>query len=546
MADESKSVEVVVNGENKKIDSEEDVGEILHQIRDAAGITSLKLSGNSYGTEAASAIGKLLENVGGSLRHALWSDMFVSRLKTEIPPALSSLGNGLIVAGARLVELDLSDNAFGPAGVEGVSTLLTSEVCYTLKILKFNNNGLGIGGGKILSKALLQCYQEASEVGAKFALEVFQSGRNRLENDGARALAEVFETLGSLVELSMPQNGIYCDGISALARALKKNPHLRVLNLSDNTFTEDGSALMADVIPSLQELEVINFGECLVRSKGAVAIAEAVKDGHQMLRELWLSYNELDINSGAAIVSALSNKSQLAVLDLNGNAFGEEGVERIQEMMEAAGLEQALQSLSDDEGEETEDEDGESNKEEEEEENGLLDDSVKEEAITKTVTLDEWLESPSVQYYLGLNNRISLLQDYLTENPAAEKLAETYTKVAIGYQSTSEGGVPSDHRAAVHEFIDKCCEPFLSQGEENMLSFLNIFLSLVGLIKHEDKKFKPFESVDGPLLVTVEYLSKKAYFSSKCHEMLLALITKSCSVPKFIKIGPTLLTTLHS
>lgn len=41
---------------------------------------------------------------------------------------------------------------------------------------------------------------------------------------------------------------------------------------------------MADVIPSLQELEVINFGECLVRSKGAVAIAEAIKDGHPLLR----------------------------------------------------------------------------------------------------------------------------------------------------------------------------------------------------------------------------------------------------------------------
>ena len=56
-------------------------------------------------------------------------------------------------------------------------------------------------------------------------------------------------------------------------------------------------------------------------------------------------------------------------------------------MMGGAGLEEALQSLSDDEGEETEEEDGESNKEEEEEENGLLDDSIKEEPITKTVSV---------------------------------------------------------------------------------------------------------------------------------------------------------------
>lgn len=47
------------------------------------------------------------------------------------------------------MELDLSDNAFGPTGIEGVKNLLVSPVCFTLKVLKFNNNGLGIGGGRV-------------------------------------------------------------------------------------------------------------------------------------------------------------------------------------------------------------------------------------------------------------------------------------------------------------------------------------------------------------------------------------------------------------
>ena len=46
---------------------------------------------------------------------------------------------------------------------------------------------------QILARALLQCHQQSAESGGRFALEVFQSGRNRLENDGAKALAEVFE-----------------------------------------------------------------------------------------------------------------------------------------------------------------------------------------------------------------------------------------------------------------------------------------------------------------------------------------------------------------
>lgn len=55
----------------------------------------------------------------------------------------------MIRSGCRLVELDLSDNAFGPDGVRACLDLLSSSAAYSLQILKFNNNGLGIGGGKV-------------------------------------------------------------------------------------------------------------------------------------------------------------------------------------------------------------------------------------------------------------------------------------------------------------------------------------------------------------------------------------------------------------
>lgn len=58
----------------------------------------------------------------------------------------------MVASGAQLVELDLSDNAFGLAGVKGIVTLLTSPAAFTIKVLKFNNNGLGIGGGKVTLK----------------------------------------------------------------------------------------------------------------------------------------------------------------------------------------------------------------------------------------------------------------------------------------------------------------------------------------------------------------------------------------------------------
>ena len=45
----------------------------------------------------------------------------------------------------------------------------------------------------MLSRALLDCHQETADSGGKFCLEVFEAGRNRLENEGATALAAVFE-----------------------------------------------------------------------------------------------------------------------------------------------------------------------------------------------------------------------------------------------------------------------------------------------------------------------------------------------------------------
>jgi len=52
-------------------------------------------------------------------------------------------------AGASLVELDLSDNALGPNGMEGIVDFLKSSSCFSLQELRLNNNGLGPEGGTV-------------------------------------------------------------------------------------------------------------------------------------------------------------------------------------------------------------------------------------------------------------------------------------------------------------------------------------------------------------------------------------------------------------
>lgn len=105
----------------------------------------------------------------------------------------------------------------------------------------------------MLSQALLDCYESSVKAGTPLQLKVFIAGRNRLENDGAKALAKVFEKVQSLEMVWMPQNGIYHVGISALSEAFKVNPNMKSLNLNDNTITAKGAESLAEALICMQK-----------------------------------------------------------------------------------------------------------------------------------------------------------------------------------------------------------------------------------------------------------------------------------------------------
>ena len=60
-------------------------------------------------------------------------------------------------AGASLVELDLSHNAFGPNVMKGLAEFLRSPSCFTLEELRLENTGLGPAGGRVRNQ-LPKCF----------------------------------------------------------------------------------------------------------------------------------------------------------------------------------------------------------------------------------------------------------------------------------------------------------------------------------------------------------------------------------------------------
>ncbi|XP_061823331.1 ran GTPase-activating protein 1b [Nerophis lumbriciformis] len=520
--------ELSFKGLGLKLDNAESVEELVQEIEQCQDLRALRLEGNTLGVEAAVAIAQALESKH-RLQSCYWSDLFTGRLRFEIPKALESLSSGIMMAGARLTVLDLSDNAFGPDGVRGIQQLLKSPTCHTLKELRLNNCGMGIGGGKILAEALMECHRSSVTAGSALKLRIFVAGRNRLENEGASALAKAFQLMGSLEEVHMPQNGINYAGVIALASAMRHNPDLRVLNLNDNTFTKRGTLAMAQALGHLRNVQVINFGDCLVRCEGAIALAAVLREGLPILKELNLSFGEIKEAAALVVAQAVMDKPYMEKVDLNGNFLGEDGCEGLREAMESQDKAVMLASLSDDEGEPDDDDDDDDDDNDEGEaaanddccngeefgkENGLL---AKEDSPSKCHCPDEVLSfvaCPSAEKLLQLGEMTRhLLPEVDMTNP--HKAADVLLKVASLY---SEKPVI---QTTVLETCDMLLRKLLSGSAFQAYTFLSTLLVLMGILQGEGKT-KKVPLVAGQLLC-LEHAVQQDYFAQH-HAYLLHIV----------------------
>lgn len=82
-----------------------------------------------------------------------------------------------------ITHLNLSHNAFGPDGVNSFQDFLTKA--NNLKVLNVTNCGLGPVGGKMIAEAILK--------NENMKLVEFSACRDRLEEEGMAAIAQVFE-----------------------------------------------------------------------------------------------------------------------------------------------------------------------------------------------------------------------------------------------------------------------------------------------------------------------------------------------------------------
>ncbi|KAJ7134879.1 hypothetical protein C8R44DRAFT_838812 [Mycena epipterygia] len=309
-----------LEGKGLKLNTRADIEPWLADI-DPAKIEEIHFGGNTLGVDASLALAEFLEKAT-NLKIADFADIFTGRLISEIPLALTAICDALRDK-TSLVELNLSDNAFGGRSVEPMVPFLTHN--RTFQVLKLNNNGLGPAGGVVLATALLESAKLSKAEGKKSCLRTVICGRNRLEDGSASAWAEAFAAHGTLQEVRMPQNGIRMDGVTALARGLSQCPGLQHIDLQDNTFTADGEVsgveAWTEALKSWPELTTLNLSDCVLSGDGEVpVIITALAAGsNAKLHTLQLQNNNLETESFLALASGVSKMTNLMLLELQWN-----------------------------------------------------------------------------------------------------------------------------------------------------------------------------------------------------------------------------------
>ncbi|KAK9827462.1 hypothetical protein WJX74_003728 [Apatococcus lobatus] len=362
-------------------------------------ITTVRLSTKSFDAECAEVAARGFSNVAASLTDVDMSDVIAGRPEAQALEALRIMTCSL--QAAQLRALNLSDNALGEKGIRACAAALSGQT--GLQRLAFQNVGCSIRACQAVAE-LVQHSQElrrlhlfnnmsgdegavaiAQILSRSPQMEDFKMASSRVGSEGCIALAQSLQHSSCLTRLDLSDNPTDSEIGPALAEMLRGQKQLVALNLADTSLEDQGIEAIAEALaaaaPPLQELNLalnsispagipalthalqgmtalrsLDLGENELEDDGAVQLAPALQHLKQ-LQHLSLITNQIGTRGAMAVTQAIAAScSDLKELLLNGNQISEEGVQRIQNTLKAAGKIDALGPLDENEPDDAEDE----------------------------------------------------------------------------------------------------------------------------------------------------------------------------------------------
>ncbi|XP_072892472.1 NACHT, LRR and PYD domains-containing protein 3-like [Hemitrygon akajei] len=204
---------------------------------------------------------------------------------------IQRLGPGL----HKCQDLRLGRNELGDSGVKLVSAALRNTECKIQK-LELINVGLTDSGAKDLVSAL----------STNPSLTVLDLSNNKLGDSGVKLVSAALKKWkGKIQKLKLKRVGLTDSGAEDLASALSTNPSLTELSLSDNKLQDSGVKL----------------------------VSAALRNPECKIQKLWLDIVGLTDYGAEDLVSALSTKPSLTVLDLGHNSLTDRSVPSLRRLI---------------------------------------------------------------------------------------------------------------------------------------------------------------------------------------------------------------------
>ncbi|KAK2079896.1 hypothetical protein QBZ16_002291 [Prototheca wickerhamii] len=291
----------------------------------SAPISHVKLSTKSFGAEAAEVAAEAILRVAGTLTHADLADVIAGRPEEEALAALRTMAAAL--AEARLVELDLSDNALGEKGLRAAAAAFAGQPA--LERLAFRNVGCSVHACAALDELL-------AEPAALRALSLYN---NMSGDEGAAHVARLLARAPRLEEFSMVSSRVGPEGGAALLQALApRAAELVALDVHDNPITEEAAPALVDLVSragGLRRLNLTDTGlgdaataENELEDEGLRIVAGAL-GALPLLERLDVSGNQATREGIFAVVQGLAGAKNLAFLGIDENELSDRAIDLI-------------------------------------------------------------------------------------------------------------------------------------------------------------------------------------------------------------------------
>lgn len=280
------------------------------------------LSTWAFSEESAKVVADAMKALPG-LKSVVLADIIAGRPEVEGLAVYRILGE--VLKDIPLLEIDLSDNAVGPKGVEACRDLLSGQK--ELERLFFCNCGISAEAARSIADVVL--FRTPTN------FKVIHFDNNMSGGGGAIAVADIVSASPNLTDFRFSSSRGTRDGGAALAIAFRQCPGIRKINLHDNLWAVPTGIEMGTTLRSLRHLTHLDIGDILLKDEGMEALTSGLVRGcaHSLLH-LDVSANELTAEGAKHLGRCVRRLTRLQSLHAQENEMEDEGVEFVARAIE--------------------------------------------------------------------------------------------------------------------------------------------------------------------------------------------------------------------